>query len=98
MRFKRILLIILSGIITNLYAVNVQAIPTLQLDIGGGSYDSSTDTIVSANSSFTIYAYLITNSHNSLGDTYYISAALSPRTSEPISTGSDVLGDNAADI
>ena len=87
MRFKRILLIILSGIITNLYAVNVQAIPTLQLDIGGGSYDSSTDTIVSANSSFTIYAYLITNSHNSLGDTYYISAALSPRTSEPVDIG-----------
>ena len=99
MRLKRILLIILSGIITNLYAVNVQAIPTLQLDIGGGSYyDSSTDTIVSTSSSFTLYAYLIPNSYNSLSDTYYISAALSPRTSEPGDIGSFTFQGNDIEV
>ena len=83
MRFKRILLIILSGIITNLYAVSAQAIPTLQLDIGGGTYDSSTETIVSSGEVFTLYAFLIPNSKNLLSDTYYISVAVSPTVEQP---------------
>ncbi len=83
MRFKRILLIILSGIITNLYAVNVQAIPTLQLDIGGGTYNFTTETIISPGEVFTLYAFLIPNSRNSLSDTYYISAAVSPTVEQP---------------
>jgi hypothetical protein len=83
MRFKRILLIILSGIITNLYAVSAQAIPTLQLDIGGGTYDFTTETIVSSGEVFTLYAFLIPNSYNQLSDTYYISAVVSPMIGEP---------------
>lgn len=83
MRFKKILLIILSGIITNLYAVSAQAIPTLQLDIGGGTYDFTTETIVSPGEVFTLYAFLIPNSKNLLSDTYYISAAVSPAVEQP---------------
>lgn len=83
MRFKKILLIILSSIITNLYAVSAQAIPTLQLDIGGGTYDSSTETIVSSGEVFTLYAFLIPNSKNLLSDTYYISVAVSPTVEQP---------------
>lgn len=56
------------------------AIPTLQLDILGGTYDTTTQTIVSNGSSFTLYAYLITNSWNTTADTYYISAAVVPKT------------------
>lgn len=57
------------------------AIPTLQLNIGGGRYDDGT--IVSRTDPFTLYAYLIPDPTNgngygkaALGDTYYISAAL----------------------
>jgi hypothetical protein len=60
------------------------AIPSLQLDIAGGTYDTNTQTIVSTTNPFTLYAYLIpdnnTNGPNALlTDTYYISAAITPQ-------------------
>lgn len=55
------------------------AIPTLQLDIQGGYYDSSTQTIMSNGSPFTLYAYLIPDSGALLTNTYYISAAVVPQ-------------------
>jgi hypothetical protein len=55
------------------------ACPTLQLDIGGGTYYSPTETIVSAGDSFTLYAYLIPNNSNKLSDDYYISMAVTPK-------------------
>jgi hypothetical protein len=54
--------------------------PTLQLDILGGNYDPITQTIMAPSNSFTLYAYLIPDRSNSPGDTYYLSAALVPRT------------------
>ena len=33
------------------------AVPVLQLDIGGGTYDPVTETVVTSDSSFTVYAY-----------------------------------------
>ena len=60
-------------------AVTSWAIPTLQLDIGGGTYDWSTETIVSSGNPFTLYAYLIPNNNNTLSDDYYISMALIPK-------------------
>lgn len=62
------------------------AIPTLQLDIGGGTYDLTTETIVTTSNPFTLYAYLIPNSTNKLTDKYYISMALTPK----LSTGGDL--------
>jgi len=60
-----------------------QAIPTLQLDIAGGWYDTSDATIKSQGDIFTLYA-LLTPQKNAdinalLSDTYYISAALTPQ-------------------
>ena len=54
------------------------AIPTLQLDIAGGTYDSVTQTIIASGDPFTIYAYLIPDKNALLTDTYYISAAVNP--------------------
>ena len=34
------------------------AVPTLQLDIAGGTYDSTTGTIVATSNIITLYAYL----------------------------------------
>ncbi len=54
----------------------VFAYPTLQLDIGDGYYDDSTETIMSGETSFTLYSYLIPNSKNTKDDWYFVSAAL----------------------
>jgi len=86
---------VLSGLL--LFQERSYAIPTLQLDIFGGTYDSTTDTIVSGGTSFTLYAYLIANRSNKLTDTYYISAGVMPRTGPTnVTLGSFTLG--GADI
>lgn len=56
-----------------------EAIPTLQLDIQGGTYDPLTETILSTSDPFTLYAYLIPDGKALLSDTYYISAAVVPQ-------------------
>lgn len=73
----------------------VSAIPTLQLDIIGGSYVGGTDqTIYSGGTSFTLYAYLIPDDVNALSDTYTISAAIVPMTGPTgVSAGSFTFGD-----
>jgi hypothetical protein len=58
------------------------ALPSLQLDILGGTYDTATETIVSTNSSFTLYA-LLDPGKSTIDDTYFISAALRPVTVPP---------------
>src|SRR3972149_10262758 len=77
--------IIITGFMT-LWASQGLAIPTLQLDIENGYYDSTTQTIVSSGSSFNLYAYLIPNWKNLLSDTYYISMAVSPKIDQPGAT------------
>lgn len=58
------------------------AVPYLQLDIAGGTYDAATDTIIAPGNQFTLYAYM-TGLPSDLNRTYYISAALAPMTSDP---------------
>ena len=61
----------------------VEAYPLLQLDIIGGTYDSTTQTIVSDGNSFTLVALLTPQPNTApaalLAETYYISAAVSPQ-------------------
>lgn len=71
------------------------AIPTLQLNIGGGWYDASTQTIVTNESSFTLYAYLLPEGVPegdpglaTLDRDYFISVALVPITATPSDIGS----------
>lgn len=56
------------------------AIPTLQLDIQGGRYDALDQTIFATGSSFALYALLLPDKGGNITDTYYISAALRPKT------------------
>lgn len=57
------------------------AVPELQLDLAGGYYDYSTETIVASDNVFTLFAYLTPESLiNDVSGYYYISAAISPRT------------------
>lgn len=56
------------------------AIRELQLDIAGGYYDNSSETIVASDNLFTLYAYLIPESLiNDVSSYYYISAAITPK-------------------
>lgn len=70
-----------AGIIFSLLtASQAQAIPSLQLDILNGTYDASpgVETIMATSDPFTLYAYLIPDQNATLGDTYYLSAAVHP--------------------
>ncbi|GAB4371725.1 MAG: hypothetical protein Kow00128_19850 [Deltaproteobacteria bacterium] len=80
---SRILLavLIVSGIAV--FPPSAHAVPSLQLDIGSGVYDWSTQTIVATSNPFTLYALLRETDKNPLSDTYYISAALMPKTVPP---------------
>ena len=64
-----------------------QAEPLLQLDIEGGVYDNSTETLVATGPVFTLYALLTPGGGDTiadlLNDFYYISALLTPKTGEP---------------
>lgn len=65
------------------------AVPALQLDIAGGFYDTTTETIMTSSNSFTLYALLDpTKNGVSITDTYYISVALAPITSTAANLGS----------
>ena len=70
------------------------AIPTLQLGIVGGTYNAATQTIVSSGPVFSIYAFLNPNASNLLGDTYYLSMALTPQVSSASSLGSFTVDGN----
>lgn len=80
----------LVGLFFMLPAMPSHAIPTLQLDIADGWYDNSPDiqTIMSPGKVFTLYAYLIPNSKNTLSDTYYVSMAVEPMIDDSMSIGS----------
>lgn len=66
----------------------VFAYPSLQLDIGDGYYNDDSETIMSDDSSFTLYSYLIPNSKNTKDDWYFVSVALVKDDDEHIDEGS----------
>jgi hypothetical protein len=74
------------------------AVPTLQLGILGGSYDSTTETIVSSGPSFALYAFLQANSSNTISDTYYLSMAVTPSISSSTSLGSFTYNLNTVNV
>ena len=65
------------------------AVPTLQLDVQGGVYDALSQTIIATSNQFTLYTLLVPDSAARLTHTYYLSAALMPKTGPaPASLGS----------
>jgi hypothetical protein len=57
----------------------------LTLDIAGGTYDSSSETIVASGNPFTLYALFNTLQGKASGN-YYIAAAIVPKTQNPPTT------------
>jgi len=77
-------------------AVSALAVPNLQLDIQGGTYDTSTETIVASGDVFTLYALLKDSSD--LADTFMISAALMPKTAAGVDAGSFVFDGTTVNV
>jgi hypothetical protein len=80
--------LVLSGLILLVGSSRAAAYPLLQLDIGGGVYNTETETVTATGLSFTLYAYLTPPPNTStqalatlLNTTYYLSAALAPKVS-----------------
>ncbi len=77
---------------------DANAIPTLQLGIAGGIYDSTTETVLSSGLSFALYAFLLPNTSNTIGDTYYLSMAVTPQISTPANLGSFTYNSNTVNV
>lgn len=98
-RYARILsLMFFVAVFLTMTSTKSYAIPTLQLDLSGGTYDYDTSTIVTSSDSFTLYAYLMPNSKNKLSDTYYISIALIPATSTSQDLGTISINSTTVDV
>ncbi|MBI3775878.1 MAG: choice-of-anchor N protein [Gammaproteobacteria bacterium] len=88
-------LALVAGIGLSATSLPTHAIPLLQLDIAGVTYDSSTETTITSADAFSLYAY-ITPSHSCdaactaslLGTQYFVSVALAPQTSTSGNYGS----------
>ena len=57
------------------------AVPILQLGIGGGSYDGTTETIVTSSNTFTLYAYAKATGNKAIdvNESHFVSIALTPQ-------------------
>lgn len=96
MRWKTVGGVIFSIILFG--AQQAAAIPTLQLDIAGGYYDEVSETIMAPSNDFTLYALLTIGPDDTpekiaalLGDTYYLSVAVTPQVSAATDLGSFTL-------
>jgi len=80
----------------------VSAVPSLQLDVEDGTYYTPTETIVSTDSIFTLYALADPNAGgNDKIDTdgkFYISAAVTPKLSSDLDLGSFVFLDIGTNV
>jgi hypothetical protein len=81
-----------------LAATSARAVPTLQLDILGGTYDSATQTIIAPSASFTLYAYLQPETRSALTDRYFLSMALLPSTSIAGNYGSFTINGSPVNV
>lgn len=84
---KRKILGALFTALLGIVPIEAGAVPTLQLDIANGDYDHGTESITTEKDEFLLYALLKPDCSNTLSDTYYISAALTPAVSSPASLG-----------
>jgi hypothetical protein len=90
------------GLVLAIMAMPVAALPTLQLDIVGGTYDSSDQTIVTGSDSFDLVAYGVAEGNKAVTSTedFYISIALTPKTgpTAPTNIGSFMFAGGTYDI
>lgn len=76
------------GVMFLLSAGLAYAIPTLQLDIEGGIYDFSTQTVIATSKDFSLFAYLIPDNKVDTSTPFFLSAAVVPQPSSSASLGS----------
>jgi hypothetical protein len=74
------------------------AIPALQLDIAGGSYDNATETVVTNSNTFSLYALLSPSNSAPSYDRYYVSFSVTPATSTASNFGYFLLNGNRIDV
>lgn len=70
---------ILITVLTVMFSIGAQAVPSLQLDIGGGVYNAADETVYNTTDPFSLYALAKTDSLT--GTTYYLSVAIVPQQS-----------------
>ena len=80
LNIRKILGVISTGLLLTA-TLTANAVPVLQLDVINGTYDWDTETIITSDTSFTLVAYGQATGNNaiSLGDYFYISAAVVPK-------------------
>lgn len=84
-----------AAFLGTLLAMGAHAVPVLQLDIAGGSYDASTETITSSSKQFDLLALL--NSSSTEGQ-YFLSMAVTPAINAAGSYGSFSFNGNTIDV
>ncbi len=73
---------LITLLILSIWSQPAFAVPVLQLDIGGGYYDSASQTVIAADQEFNLYALMKTSNKTSLNDNYFLSISLYPRSIE----------------
>lgn len=82
-------------------SMTAHAVPTLQLGIGGGTYDSADQTIVTTSDQFTLYAYARATGAKAIdvNRTHYLAIAVTPQIGPaPVPFGSFVFNGTTYDI
>ncbi|MDH5571429.1 MAG: choice-of-anchor N protein, partial [Gammaproteobacteria bacterium] len=79
-----------------------QAVPTLQLDIGGGYYNLADETVETFDNMFSVYAYAtpgntVTES-SILAETYYLSIAVTPQLASASDLGTIYVNGTAINV
>jgi hypothetical protein len=84
-----------SLLVTAALATGAWSLPVLQLDIAGGTYDATTETVVSGSKQFDLIALL--NASSTAGK-YYVSMALTPATDVAGNYGSFTVNGTHVDV
>ena len=95
----KILCRIIATALIVLAAPSARALPLLQLDILGGTYDTVTETIMASGNSFSVYAYGLSGSGGIvLADNFFLSMALVPSTSTAGAYGSFTVNGTTVNV
>jgi hypothetical protein len=73
-------------------SASAYAIPALQLDIGDGTYNTATETIVASSDTFSLYTLLSPKKEMDVSSLYRVSAAVIPKQSDPLTSPAPDLG------
>lgn len=84
--------------VAGVLVMGAQAEPILQLDISGGVYDATTETVVAEGDIFQLYALFTPGSNKNLLNPYTLVMALTPSAGESGDFGSFTVNGNLIDV